>query len=466
MMATHGLPMMLTQPDWLSSLETLLSAGQIDTAPPHLQAHAVDGLVPRAIVYPDCPEQAAAVLHWGQREQLAILPRGSGTKIQQGGVPRRLDVVLSTGRLSHISEYDVENFTLTAGAGVQFSQIAELTAAHRQTLPLQYAFSAATLGGIIAANAYNPKRLLYGGARDLLLGLRVALPSGEVAHFGGKVVKNVAGYDMAKLFLGSHGALGVIVEATWKLFALPEHDASLLATFPSLGQGAAALAHLRGTQLLPSHTVLLNATAARAVAPTVFSNAPEVGTLLLVNCEGMEEAVERQLVDIARLCQGQGAVAVQRHSGEAQVELRRRLAPLYRCTALQPAPKPRVLVSLGTVPSRVPELMDDLARRLGPLTSQTLIAGDCGTGQVKLLSMGGDSESEVLATSFLPLLRQLPQMVAAEGGYVVLEDAPLQVKAQLDVWGTPPPSFSLLQTLKKTLDPAATLSPGRFLGNL
>src|SRR5262249_26296696 len=141
-----------------------------------------------------------------------------------------------------ISEYDAANFILTAEAGVPFSHVARLVAVHMQTLPLQYPFSRATLGGIIATNADNPKRLLYGGVRDLLLGMRIALPSGEIAHFGGKVVKNVAGYDMCKLFLGSFGALGVILEATFKLYAIPERDETLLAVFSSLPQAATAVA--------------------------------------------------------------------------------------------------------------------------------------------------------------------------------------------------------------------------------
>ena len=166
--------MMNTQPSWLSSLETLVSTGQLDVQATRLHEHAVDGLVPRVIVYPESAEQVAAILHWAQRERLALLPRGSGTKTRLGGIPRGLDVVLATGRLGEVQEYDVANFTLTAGAGARFSAVAELTAAHRQTLPLQYAFSAATLGGLIATNASTPKRLLYGGVRDLLLGMRVA----------------------------------------------------------------------------------------------------------------------------------------------------------------------------------------------------------------------------------------------------------------------------------------------------
>jgi glycolate oxidase FAD binding subunit len=457
---------MSTQPSWLSSLATLVSAEQLDIQATRLQEHAVDGFVPRVIAYPESAEQVASILHWAQQEKLALLPRGGGTKIHLGGIPKRLDVVLSTSRLSKIHEYDVANFTLTAGAGLRFSSVAELTAAHRQTLPLQYAFSTATLGGLIATNASTPKRLLYGGVRDLLLGIRVALPSGEIAHFGGKVVKNVAGYDMCKLFLGSLGALGVVVEATCKLYALPERDETQLAVFPTLGQGAAAVAQIMGTQLLPSQMLLLNPTAGSAVALQDAANMAAGGALIVLNWEGMDEAVERQLIDSTRICQGQGGVAVHRCAGEAQAALRQRLAIFNPCGHGQTAHEPHLLVRLGTVPARVPAVMDALARLLSPLVPEALIAGDCGVGLIHLGLQRNVAEAAMIDDSLLRILLELPRLVAPEGGYAVVERAPLRVKEQLDVWGPPPASFPLLQTLKRTFDPEGILNPGRFIGGL
>jgi glycolate oxidase FAD binding subunit len=458
--------MLSTQPSWLSSLATLVSAAQLDIQAARLREHAVDGLVPRVIAYPESAEQVAAILHWAQQEKLALLPHGSGTKIHLGGIPKRLDVVLSTNRLSKIHEYDVANFTLTAGAGLRFSSAAELTAAHGQTLPLQYASSAATLGGLIATNAPPPKRLLYGGIRDLLLGMRVALPSGEIAHFGGKVVKNVAGYDMCKLFLGSLGALGVVVEATCKLYALPERDETQLAVFPSLRQGAAAVTQIMGTHLLPSQILLLNPTTSSAVALQDAAHMAAEGALLVLNWEGMGEAVERQLKDGTRICQGQGAAAVHQYTGEAQAMLRQRLAIFNPCGHGQTAHEPHLLVRLGTVPARVPTVMDALARLLSPLAPDVLIAGDCGAGLIHLGLQRNVAEAATIDDSLLRALRELPRLVAPEGGYAVVERAPLQVKEQLDVWGPPPASLPLLQTLKRTFDPEGILNPGRFIGGL
>jgi glycolate dehydrogenase FAD-binding subunit len=469
---------MTMQPGWLASLETLVGADGCETQPTRLHEYAVDGLVPGAIVWPETVEQVAGLLQWAQAEKLAVLPRGSGTAIGLGSLPKRLDIVLSTRRLTQISEYDAANFTITAGAGMTCSQLAQVTAAHRQMLALQYPFSATTLGGLIAANAYNPKRLRYGGVRDLLLGLRIALPGGEVAHFGGKVVKNVAGYDMCKLFVGSLGALGVVVEATFKLDASPERDETLLAAFPALGQGAAAVAQLIGTQLLPSQILLLNPIAARAVAPQ--NTAQDAAAALLVNCEGMDEAVERQLVDIARICQGHGASTVQTLSGETQFQLRQRLAAMtqiFEANPSAPTSQPcrtegegagggALIVRLGTLPSQVYPVMEAAAQALYPMAPGALIIGDYGVGLVKLGLRYDGLAAGRIDEALLRALRELRDLVAAHGGYAVVESAPPAVKTALEVWGPTPSSFALLQALKHRFDPEGVLSPGRFIGGL
>lgn len=469
---------METPPGWLASLANLLDVSQIDTEPEHLQAHAVDGRVPRAIVFPGDVAQVAAVLQWAQSEQLAILPRGSGSQVALGGIPRRADLVLSTIRLQRISEYDAANFTLTAEAGMTFTAVASLAAGSLQTLPLQYPFSPATLGGLIATNAANPKRLLYGGVRDLLLGLRVALPSGVVVHFGGKVVKNVAGYDMAKLFVGSLGTLGVIVEATFKLSALPERDETVLAVFPTWPQAAATGTQVLAAPLLPSQVLLLNAAAAQAIMPQGGGGDGEDvqgirsmagGGMLMVNVEGMEEAVERQRHDIAQICRKQGAVTVDVAAGELQSLLRQRLMALPRAGELADVGEGSrggaISVRLGTVTSRVPAIMEAIAHMLEPITPPLLI-GDCGVGQVRLILRGGGLASRGEDEALVQALRDLPRLVAAEGGHVVIETAPTAVKEQLDVWGSPPSALNLLKALKAKFDPAGILNPGRFIGGL
>jgi glycolate dehydrogenase FAD-binding subunit len=469
-----------TPPLWLSSLEALVGAHRCEAQAARLWEYVVDGLIPSAIVWPETIEHVAAILQWAQGEKLGVMPRGSATQIGLGNIPQRLDVVLSTRHLAHVGEYDTANFTLTAGAGMTFAQLAQLTAAQTQMLPLQRAFSIATLGGLIAANSYSPKRLRYGGVGDFLLGLRVALPGGQIVHFGGKVVKNVAGYDMGKLFLGSLGTLGVIVEATFKLLALPEREATLLAVFPSLQMGTAAVTQLMATQLLPSQILLLNTGAAHAVAPEIDPSVSGGAILLLVSCEGMAEAVERHLTDMAELCQRQGAVSVQAVSGAAQLELQARVDGAMHggerkasapTTRLPPLASGRMaaeglVIRLGTLPSRVYTVMQAAAQVLKPLTTRAMIFGDCGVGMVKLCLGPEELPTGALDAARLDALRGLSDVVVAQGGYGLVERAPLAAKMALEVWGPPPSSFALLRALKCKFDPEAILNPGRFIGGL
>jgi glycolate oxidase FAD binding subunit len=464
---------MTTRPVWLASLETLVGAHLREAHTTRLHEYAVDGLIPSVVVWPETVEQVATVLHWAEGEKLAVIPCGSGTKIGLGNVPRRVDVVLSTRRLAQTSEYDVANFTITAGAGMTFAQLTRLTAAHMQMLPLQYPFSTATLGGLIAANAYTPKRLRYGGVRDLLLGLRIALPSGEIAHFGGKVVKNVAGYDMCKLFLGSHGTLGIIVEATFRLYAVPERDETLLAGISSLASGGAAVARLMATQLLPSQILLLDPSATQAIAPELAPPGIAGSASLLVNCEGMDEAVERQLAEVKRICLGHGASSVQVLAGEMQLQLRTRLASVTLLPSLPSSPIEGkstngggVVIRLGTLPSRVSTVMEAAAQALKPLASGAMIIGDCGVGSVKICLGPEGLTMGAIAAPLLGAVRDLAGLVVEHGGFAVVESAPPEAKTQLEVWGSLPSSFALLKALKHKFDPECVLNPGRFIGGL
>jgi glycolate dehydrogenase FAD-binding subunit len=470
---------MTAEPLWLATLETILAPGQVDLAPECLMAYSVDGRLPQAVVFPETAAQVARVLHWAQEQRLAVLPHGSGTMLGLGQPPRGSDLVLSTSRLHHIREYDAANFTMTAEAGVTFFQVARLAAEHWQTLPLQYAFSPATLGGLIATNASPPKRLAYGGVRDLLLGIRVALPSGETAHFGGKVVKNVAGYDMCKLFLGSLGALGVIVEATFKLYALPERDETLLAIFPSLPQGMEAAMQLVATQLLPSQILLLNPAATQAIVSQDAMDMTADGVLLLVNFEGMDEAVEHQLTELSRLCRERGADSLQVLRGEPQLELRQRLHAVLHPSAAtasrhsqgptpeaEPADASVIVARLGTLASQVQAGMQAVTQLFQTVAPDVLVVGDCGLGMVQWRIGYHDPASGAARESLVHALREIPRLVTTDGGYVVIEAAPPEIKGQLDVWGTPPAALPLLKALKAKFDPAGILNPGRYIGGL
>jgi glycolate oxidase FAD binding subunit len=242
---------------------------------------------------------------------------------------------------------------------------------------------------------------------------------------------------------------------------------------PSLEPGAAAVAQLMATQLLPSQILLLAPTAAQAVAPAIATQAVAGTALLLVNCEGMDEAVERQLADVAWICQGHGASTVQVLSGETQLQLRARLEAVTLSSPLLPSPLEgegsgggSIVVRLGTLPSRVYTVMEAAVQALKPLASGAMIVGDCGVGLVKLCLGHEDLATGAIDAPLLGALRDLAGLVVGHGGHAVVENAPPEAKTQLEVWGLPASSFPLLKALKRTLDPESVLSPGRFIGGL
>jgi glycolate oxidase FAD binding subunit len=232
--------------------------------------------------------------------------------------------------------------------------------------------------------------------------------------------------------------------------------------------------------LLPSQILLLNSIATQAVAPQVATPAVAGAALLLVNCEGMDEAVERQLADLKRICQGHGASDVEVLAANAQLQLRARLQAAMHprgvsTTSAAALPSPRgpegagggaLTIRLGTLPSRVQAIMAAAAQGLKPLTPGAMIIGDCGVGLVRLCVGLEGIATTAIAAPLAGVLRELSESLIGYGGYVVVENAPPELKRQIEVWGPAPVSFALLKALKRKFDPEGVLSPGRFIGGL
>src|SRR5712692_4406830 len=202
------------------------------------QADQVDGVLPGIVVEPGTQEELGKVLACAGRAGLAVIPRGSGTKIGWGNPPRRADLVLSTARLNGILEHAWGDMTATVQAGCKVAQFQRTLAEHGQRLALDPLWpERATIGGILATNDSGALRARFGSLRDLIIGVTLALADGTLARSGGKVVKNVAGYDLPKLAAGSLGTLGVIAEAVFRLHPLPHEARSLDVAFEGTRAG-------------------------------------------------------------------------------------------------------------------------------------------------------------------------------------------------------------------------------------
>ncbi len=202
-----------------SELAALVGENQVHSDPAICAAMAVDEVIPQFAVFPTTAEGVAAVLLYASENRLAIIPRGHGTKVATGNPPRQYDIALSLQELRRVIHFEPADLTIGVEAGITLREFQKIVGKHNLSLPLDPRGGAeSSIGGIIAANAAGPLRQGFGGPRDMVIGLKIATTDGKIAKTGGRVVKNVAGYDLGKLLTGSMGTLGVIVEANFKLF--------------------------------------------------------------------------------------------------------------------------------------------------------------------------------------------------------------------------------------------------------
>ncbi len=421
-----------------------------------LSPYVLEGRTPTAAVFPGSVEEVSALLALASEEAIAVTPWGGGTKIAVGAPPTRLGMVLGLRRLNRLLEHEPGDLTVTTQAGVTLEALEAQLASRGQWLSLDPAFGEqATLGGILASNASGPRRHLYGTARDLLIGVTVVAADGSVVKGGGKVVKNVAGYDLPKLYIGSFGTLGVIVEATLKLRPLPDDDRLVLTCFERLKECGQAVRLVLGSDLIPSAVDLLDGEALRGLG---LVDGASPGGALLLGFDGTREQVEWQCEEATRVLAGAGPVA------RRVLEARQREAAwrLVRELGQHAFADPAAQLKLAVLPTQVIEVIEQASAAAQRHGLRAAFGAHAAVGIVTAVLAGGrDSAQPVIAT-----LREWRELVRAAGGHAVLERAPLAVKEQVAVWDPPSAAFRIMERIKTQLDPKGILNPGRFVGGL
>jgi glycolate oxidase FAD binding subunit len=419
--------------------------------------YVVDGLHPRYVCSPASVEEMAAAVRAAHEAVAAVVPWGGGTRVSIGFPPRAADLVVRTERLSEIVEYEPADLTVTVQAGIRLGALQERLRAEGQMLALDPAAAdRATIGGIIAANASGPLRYLYGSARDLVIGTRVVNADGVISKAGGRVVKNVAGYDLNKLYVGSLGTLGIVVELSFKLHPLPQSEGVLLASFASIEAAAEAIAKIYRSPLNPAAIELLDARAAVEVRPDL--RIAESGCLLVAVGAGFEKAVDRQLRDMGEMC---GAAETQTVRDTDSIQ------PIWRGLRelADPSAAGIALLKAAVPPARSAAALGVLRRAATDLGFSPALQARAGTGVVYLRLAPAAWGAETIA-ALVTLVGRARDYARGESGSVVVEACPTEAKRDLDVWGDPGNAFSVMQALKRNLDPKGTLNPGRFVGRL
>jgi len=423
-----------------TALGRTLGAGDVQQAPGVLRACAVDGVTPRLRCAPADADGIAAALRICAERGAAVIPWGGGTAMHWGNVPRRADVVLSLERLAGVVEHDDANLTATVRAGTPVAALQETLAGRRQFLAVDPPFpQRATAGGIAAANTNGPRRMAYGGVRDQVIGMKMVLAGGAQIKAGGKVVKNVAGYDMCKLFVGSLGTLGIITEITVRMAPLPE-AARTVVSRGTLAQAAQLVDALWASTLTPAAVTILGGDVAGAGGPTAGA------VSVAVWAEGFEEAVARHVRDVQAMAAGCGMTAE-----VLEAAAHRRLWDAVRDFGADAA---FPVVFRLTVPlAAVAPALNAVSAMAGGNPLRYVAHAGAGTVWIAL-------EDPAAAPAWFP---RLTALAAEHRGHAVLAVAPPAVKRTVDVWGPPPAALSIMQELKRQFDPQGLLNPGRFV---
>jgi glycolate dehydrogenase FAD-binding subunit len=398
---------------------------------------AVDEVSPSFVAKPGSIEEASELMKLASSEGLAMAPRGSGTKMALGNPPRSLDLIVSTARMNEVIEHVPGDQIVRVQAGVELEVLQEQLAGSDQMLGIDPPEMRATVGGIIATNSSGPRRMRYGTIRDLIIGITVVLPDGTVAKAGGKVVKNVAGYDLSKLFTGSLGTLGLIATANFRLHPKPEAAQTVaveLSSTQEAGEAAQAIMH---SQIVSSALELHWAGETK---------------LLTVLIEGIPPAVEAQ---------AEMASFLFKPFGEARTlsdEEADTLGPLT--SPGNPEANDEVALKIGAPPAELTGVLDSVLDACGRRGVTSRITGHAATGVTLVGLSGGDEEAQV------GVAEEIREIWARKGGSLVVLRAPLSIKKKVDAWGPAGDYLGLIRRVKEKFDPRGVLNPGRFLGGI
>ena len=458
----------MTLPAKYRPLAKLLAADELTASPDQLAAHAGDKwfarALPEVVALPCSAESVSAILRFASRRGLPVTPRGAGHGYVGGCVPVRGGIALSLARMNRIREISRADFVAVVEPGVLTATLQQQVERRGLYYPPDPASRAdCSLGGNIATNAGGPRCLKYGVTRDYVLGLQVALADGTLVRLGSRTHKNKTGFDLHRLFVGSEGMLGVVTEATLKLIPLPPFRACLGVGFDTMKSAAKALRAIFAAGFLPAALELADEFTLRAaVKRTGAKELAGCGAHMIVELDGQEASVRRELRDLARVVRGTGPKFVQRGLGHAGVErfwgLRREFSYSLRDTGLTKLNED-IVVPRGQLEALF-RFTAGLQRKFGiPIAC----FGHAGDGNIHVNVMRDDRNPAQRDRSEA-CLDELFRGVVALGGVVTGEHGIGIAKQPWWSLAVSPAADQLHRTLKAALDPHGILNPGKFLG--
>ncbi len=405
-------------------------------------ADVVAGRPARYLAAPASTSEAAAVVRAAASLGLTVVPRGTGTKLDWGAMPAACDLIIETRRLDRVLEHAAGDLVVSVQAGLPLADLTNVVSRAGQRLALDPP-AGGTIGGILATQAAGPLRLRYGAPRDLLIGITVVRADGTIARSGGKVVKNVAGYDLGKLFAGSFGTLGLITEATFRLHPAPAASAVIALDCPDPRAASAAVEAMAASALVPSAIEIDWPSAAQPITVSVLLEGDEAS---------VDGRAERMLRLLAERDQPGTTASVSKTAMAATAE----------------ASSGATVIQVGFWASQLAAVLAAirtaaLAEELDPAIGGAAAAG------VLSVRVGDEAPAAAVArfveTLRAGMARPGPADVPAMTGSAVVLRAPAAVREMVSVWGTVP-SLGLMRAVKEQFDPERRMAPGRFAGGI
>jgi glycolate oxidase FAD binding subunit len=448
-------------------LAATMGAERVDALP----ATVIHGMGAVLEVRPADERQLADVLALGSRERLGVCVVGGGTKLGWGDRPTRFDLLVRTTGLPARCDVDADDLTLTAAAGVSVAEARAQALALGRILPLDSgAPHQATVGGVTATGDQGARGAAYGAVRDMVLGLRATLADGTEVRFGGRTMKNVAGYDMTKLFVGSFGVLGVITEVTFRLLPLPDSQALAIVPLRSLAEGRAIAARILDSYLQPLALEVVSPGLAdwAGLAPTA---GPPSADVLLAAFAGHSSAVERSVSEVLGLAGATEATILRDADAEAALEALTGFSAVATSgsggtsgpqgVSVKARASVAISAAWGLVETAV-SMADSkelgLAYRIG--AERGIV--DLWVGARPGGRPSGESHTESLAA----WTAGVRQAAVAAGGHLTVAGGLELLPPGFSVWGEQGASVAIMKRIKERFDPNGTLNPGRFVGGI
>jgi glycolate oxidase FAD binding subunit len=392
----------------------------------------VAGVRPSFVVEPGSEQELAKVLQLANAAGLSVVPRGGGTKLEWGNPPLRADVILSTARLNHVLEHAWADLTVSVEAGCTIAKLQETVAKRGQRLALDALWpEKATVGGVLSTNDSGALRLRFGSLRDLVIGVTVALADGTVASSGGKVVKNVAGYDLPKLVTGAFGTLGVITRAIFRLHPLPKETRTISRATSNAGEAQKLVLAIQNSKLAHSALQICCGSETQTRVDALF--------------EGSEAGLAAQVQQAKAMLEAATVSEAGREVWNARQDI---------CSVGKGGAEFAV-AKFATLPSQIADAIEMIARWSGADLRWGIVAQATGIGWMRLEGESGKLES---------VMRELRADLGGSGGSLVI--AHRTASMDFDAWGDAGNALPLMRAVKEQFDILATLNPGRFVGGI